>query len=224
MCNNVVRLFTAVQPWYNFHQQDVWTLFQSYAFDFSVWEIWGALLYGGRLVVVPYWISRSPEALYELLSKEEVTVLNQTPSAFRQLINVEESASEISSVNLRLVIFGGEALDIQSLQPWFARHGDQSPQLVNMYRITETTVHVTYRQLTLADLNTTASMIGRSIPDLQIYLLDQHHQLVPIGVPGEMYIGGAGLVRGYLNRQDITQERFIAHPFSKQGKLYKSGD
>jgi amino acid adenylation domain-containing protein len=222
--NNVVRLFTAVQPWYNFHQQDVWTLFQSYAFDFSVWEIWGALLYGGRLVVVPYWISRSPKALYELLSKEEVTVLNQTPSAFRQLINVEESASEISSVNLHLVIFGGEALDIQSLQPWFAPHGDQSPQLVNIYGITETTVHVTYRQLTLADLNTRASMIGRSIPDLQIYLLDQHHQLVPIGIPGEMYIGGAGLARGYLNRQDITQERFIAHPFSKQGKLYESGN
>jgi len=222
--SNVVRLFAAVQPWYNFHQQDVWTLFHSYAFDFSVWEIWGALLYGGKLVVVPYWVSRSPEAFYDLLSKEQVTVLNQTPSAFRQLIQVEESTGELLSLNLRLVIFGGEALDIQSLQPWFARHGDESPQLVNMYGITETTVHVTYRPLTLADLHTTASVIGRPIPDLQVYLLDQHQQPVPIGVPGEMYIGGAGLARGYLNRPDITQERFIAHPFSKQGKLYKSGD
>jgi amino acid adenylation domain-containing protein/non-ribosomal peptide synthase protein (TIGR01720 family) len=222
--SNVVRLFAAVQPWYNFHQQDVWTLFHSYAFDFSVWEIWGALLYGGKLVVVPYWVSRSPEAFYELLSKEQVTVLNQTPSAFRQLIQAEESVSHIRDLNLRLVIFGGEALDIQSLQPWFARHGDKSPQLVNMYGITETTVHVTYRPLTVADLQTTASVIGRPIPDLQVYLLDQHQQLVPVGVPGEMSIGGAGLARGYLNRSDITQERFIAHPLSKQGKLYKSGD
>ncbi|MBD2529846.1 amino acid adenylation domain-containing protein [Nostoc flagelliforme FACHB-838] len=222
--SNVVRLFTVVQPWYNFHQQDVWTLFHSYAFDFSVWEIWGALLYGGKLVVVPYWMSRTPEAFYELLSKEQVTVLNQTPSAFRQLIQVEQSVSELPFLNLRLIIFGGEALDIQSLQPWFARHGDESPQLVNMYGITETTVHVTYRPLTKADLHTTASVIGRPIPDLQVYLLDKNQQLVPIGVPGEMYIGGAGLARGYLNRPDITQERFIVHPLSKQGKLYKSGD
>jgi len=222
--SNVVRLFTTVQPWYNFHQQDVWTLFHSYAFDFSVWEIWGALLYGGKLVVVPYWVSRSPEAFYQLLSKEQVTVLNQTPSAFRQLIQIEESASETKNLNLRLVIFGGEALDIQSLQPWFARHGDKLPQLVNMYGITETTVHVTYRPLTVADLHTTPSVIGRPIPDLQVYLLDQHQQPVPIGVPGEMYISGAGLARGYLNRSDITKDRFIAHPLSKQGKLYRSGD
>ncbi|BAY41877.1 amino acid adenylation domain-containing protein (plasmid) [Nostoc sp. NIES-2111] len=222
--SNVVRLFATVQPWYNFAQHDVWTLFHSYAFDFSVWEIWGALVYGGKLVVVPYWVSRTPEAFYQLLSQEQVTVLNQTPSAFRQLIQVEQSTGKILDLNLRLVIFGGEALDIQSLQPWFARHGDKSPQLVNMYGITETTVHVTYRPLTQADLHSSASVIGRPIADLQVYLLDKNQQLVPIGVPGEMYIGGAGLARGYLNRPDITQERFIIHPLSKQGKLYKSGD
>ncbi|HLP88084.1 MAG TPA: amino acid adenylation domain-containing protein [Nostocaceae cyanobacterium] len=221
---NVARLFTAVQPWYNFQQQDVWTLFHSYAFDFSVWEIWGALLYGGRLVVVPYWVSRSPAAFYKLLSQEQVTILNQTPSAFRQLIKVEESTDAIQNLSLRLVIFGGEALDIQSLRPWFARHGDKSPQLVNMYGITETTIHVTYRPLTVADLETTASVIGRPIPDLSVYLLDQNQQLVPIGVAGEMYIGGSGVARGYLHRSDITDERFITHPLSQEGKLYKSGD
>lgn len=223
---NVARLFSAVEAWYHFNEQDVWTLFHSYAFDFSVWEMWGALLYGGRLVVVSYWMARSPEAFYQLLSQERVTVLNQTPSAFHQLIRVEESLEQIKELNLRLVIFGGESLDIQSLQPWFERHGDRFPQLVNMYGITETTVHVTYRPLTMADLDQTASVIGKPIPDLQIYILDQHQQLLPMGVPGEIYIGGAGLARGYLNRPELTQERFIPHPFSEQpdARLYKSGD
>src|SRR5204862_89865 len=110
--------------------------------------------------------------------------------------------------------------------PWFERHGDQSPQLVNMYGITETTVHVTYRPLSKADLNCTASVIGRPIPDLQMYLLDKHLQPVPIGVPGEMYIGGAGVARGYLNRPELTAGRFIFNPFNDNPKaiLYKSGD
>jgi amino acid adenylation domain-containing protein len=223
---NVVRLFAATQPWYHFNEQDIWTLFHSYAFDFSVWEIWGALLYGGRLVVVPYWISRSPEAFYELLCKEQVTVLNQTPSAFRQLIRAEETLGVNADLSLRLVIFGGEALELQSLKPWFERHGDKVPQLVNMYGITETTVHVTYRPLTMSDLSGMSSVIGRQIPDLQVYVLDRHHQPVPIGVPGELYIGGAGLARGYLNRPELTTERFIRNPFDNQldARLYKSGD
>ncbi|MDZ8258880.1 non-ribosomal peptide synthetase [Nostoc sp. ChiQUE01b] len=223
---NVVRLFTATDSWYNFNAQDVWTLFHSYAFDFSVWEIWGALLYGGRLVVVPYLVTRSPESFYKLLCQEKVTILNQTPSAFRQLIQAEQSMANIGDLNLRLVIFGGEALELSSLQPWFERHGDNSPQLVNMYGITETTVHVTYRLLSKADLDGTASVIGRPIPDLQVYVLDEHQQPVPIGVPGEMYVGGAGVARGYLNRPELTQQRFISHPFSKnpQARLYKTGD
>ncbi|MBR8838800.1 MAG: amino acid adenylation domain-containing protein [Stigonema ocellatum SAG 48.90 = DSM 106950] len=224
--SNVVRLFAATDSWYNFNAQDVWTLFHSYAFDFSVWEIWGALLYGGRLVVVPYLVTRSPESFYELLAQEQVTVLNQTPSAFRQLIQAEQSGVTAGELNLRLVIFGGEALEIKSLQPWFERHGDTSPQLVNMYGITETTVHVTYRPLSKADLNHTASVIGRPIPDLQVYVLDEYKKIVPIGVPGEMYVGGAGVARGYLNRPELTAERFICHPFSNYDKarLYKTGD
>ncbi|MDF5714836.1 MAG: amino acid adenylation domain-containing protein [Rhizonema sp. NSF051] len=224
---NVVRLFVATESWYHFNQQDVLSLFHSYAFDFSVWELWGALLYGGKLVVVSYWLSRSPEDFYKLLSTQQVTVLNQTPSAFRQLIQAEESLGDANNLSLRLVIFGGEALELQSLRPWFERHGDQFPQLVNMYGITETTVHVTYRKLTMADLEATCgSVIGRPIRDLQIYLLDQYGQPVPIGVDGEMYVGGAGVARGYLNRSQLTAERFIPNYFSDQPnvRLYKSGD
>jgi len=223
---NVVRLFAATQSWYNFNANDVWTNFHSIAFDFSVWEIWGALLYGGRLVIVPYWLSREPQSFYDLLCSEKVTVLNQTPSAFRQLINVEKSDDGQPQLSLRLVIFGGEALELQSLKPWFERHGDKSPQLVNMYGITETTVHVTYRPLTIKDLDSSGSVIGCSIPDLQMYILDDNLQPVPIGVQGQMYIGGAGLARGYLNRQQLTWERFIPNPFNHQqeGLLYKTGD
>ncbi len=224
--SNVIRLFEATNSWYHFNSQDVWTLFHSYAFDFSVWEIWGALLYGGRLVVVPYLVTREPESFYKLLCQEKVTILNQTPSAFRQLIQAEQSIAIAGDLNLRLVIFGGEALELKSLQPWFERHGDRSPQLVNMYGITETTVHVTYRPLSKADLNGAASVIGRPIPDLQVYVLDEHLQPVPIGVAGEMYVGGAGVARGYLNRPELTAQRFISHPFNDNPKarLYKSGD
>jgi amino acid adenylation domain-containing protein len=222
---NVMRLFTATQPWYQFNEQDVWTLFHSFAFDFSVWEIWGALLYGGRLVIVPYLLSRSPDEFYLLLAREQVTVLNQTPSAFRQLIQAEEDSRPSLKLALRQVIFGGEALEMQSLRPWFERHGDQQPRLVNMYGITETTVHVTYRPIDAADLNS-GSVIGVPIPDLEIHLLDENRQPVPVGVVGEIYVGGAGVARGYLNRTELTAERFIANPFGNApgARLYKSGD
>ena len=221
---NVVRLFQATWDWYRFDERDVWTMFHSYAFDFSVWEIWGALFYGGRVVVVPYLVSRSPEAFYRLLHDQRVTVLNQTPSAFRQLIRAEDSVG-VQDLALRYVIFGGEALEMQSLKPWYERHGDQKPVLVNMYGITETTVHVTYRPLSLGD-TTRGSVIGRSIPDLQLYVLDQHRQPVPIGVAGEMYVGGAGVARGYLSRPELTSQRFIPDPFRSHpgARLYKTGD
>ena len=221
---NVVRLFDATWDWYKFDEHDVWTMFHSYAFDFSVWEIWGALFYGGRVVVVPYMVSRSPADFYQLLRTERVTVLNQTPSSFKQLIQAEENLG-VQDLALRLVIFGGEALDMQSLKPWYDRHGDQKPLLVNMYGITETTVHVTYRPLSVSD-TTGGSVIGRPIPDLQLYILDQHRQPVPIGVPGEMYVGGAGVARGYLNRPELSSERFVPDRFSsdENARLYKTGD
>jgi amino acid adenylation domain-containing protein len=219
---NVIRLFCSTQIHYAFNNQDCWTLFHSFAFDFSVWELWGALLYGGRLVVVPYWVSRSPEAFYQLLVQQRVTVLNQTPSAFLQLIQVDPSYP-VAALNLRYIIFGGEALQVQSLRPWFERHGDACPQLVNMYGITETTVHVTYQPLTQADLDQPKMPIGQALADLQLYVLGPNLQPVPLGVPGELHVGGAGLARGYLNRPELTAERFIENPFG-EGRLYKTGD
>ena len=220
---NVTRLMRATEHWYGFNAHDVWTLFHSYAFDFSVWEIWGALLYGGRLVVVPYEVSRTPEAFHELLVAERVTVLNQTPSAFRQLIAVDREKAA-AGLALRYVIFGGEALELSMLQPWFERHGDAAPQVINMYGITETTVHVTYRRIRQADLAAgKGSVIGERIPDLSLYVVDAHLQPVPVGVPGELLVGGAGLARGYLNRPELTAERFVTNPFGP-GRVYRSGD
>ena len=226
---NVTRLLTATESVFQFKSDDVWTLFHSYAFDFSVWELWGSLLYGGRLVVVPYWVSRTPENFYSLLCREGVTVLNQTPSAFRQLITAEETGvkeEDSEKLKLRLVIFGGEALEVQTLRGWFARHGDKRPLLVNMYGITETTVHVTWRLLRSEDVkNRVGSPIGIPLEDLQVYVLDRQQELAPVGVWGELYVGGGGVCRGYLNRPELTAERFIPNPFGAAGsRLYRTGD
>ena len=224
---NVVRLFLNSESLFHFDEHDVWTLFHSFAFDFSVWEIWGALFYGGRLVVVPYSVSRSPDEFWNLLVDEQVTVLNQTPSAFRLLMVAESSQRATSRpMNLRYVIFGGEGLDPRLLRGWFLRHGAERPQLINMYGITETTVHVTYHRLTADDIERGGSPIGKPLPDLQIYLLDEQGQSVPPGVSGEIYVGGAGLARGYLNRPELTAARFVSPSFTEcsSDRLYRSGD
>src|SRR5262249_26037970 len=184
---NVARLFDATNAWFEFSPDDVWTLFHSCAFDFSVWEIWGALLYGGRLVIVPYWVTRDPAAFRKLLLDERVSVLNQTPSAFRQLVHADLAGGP-GAYALRCVVFGGEALELHSLRPWCERYGDQRPRLINMYGITETTVHVTYRPISWADLASgQGSVIGVPIPDLYIRLLDPQGEPVPVGMPGEIY-------------------------------------
>lgn len=226
MHSNVVRLFAATEQWFSFSESDTWTLFHSFAFDFSVWEMWGALLYGGRLIVVPQLTARSPETFHELLVKQRVTILNQTPSAFRYLIEADERSDLSQKLCLRFVIFGGEALDFKALRSWMERH-PHGPTLINMYGITETTVHVTYFEVTQAAIaNAEGSLIGERIPDLQLYILDKHLQPAPIGIPGELFVGGGGLARGYLRCPELTAEKFIADPFLKVpgGKLYKTGD
>jgi amino acid adenylation domain-containing protein len=224
---NVLELFAATEDLFGFGAADVWTLFHSYAFDFSVWELWGALLYGGRLVVVPHRVSRSPESFHGWLLGEQVTILNQTPSAFRQLIPVAVRPGEDGAGALRWVIFGGEALDPRSLALWWQRHGERGPGLVNMYGITETTVHVTYRRLLGRDvLSASGSVIGAPIPSLSAYVLDRRGQPAPLGVWGELAIAGAGLSQGYLGHPELTAERFVPDALSgvAGGRLYRSGD
>jgi amino acid adenylation domain-containing protein len=227
---NVTRLLAATADLFGFGESDVWTLFHSLSFDFSVWELWGALASGGRLVVVPYWVSRSPEEFYRLLCRERVTVLNQTPAAFRQLARVEEGeqagAAAGEPLALRLVLFGGEALDPASLAGWMARHGDERPRLFNLYGITETTVHATWRALSRDDVEGGGrSPIGAPLGDLSAHVLDRWGGLAPLGAAGELWVGGAGLARGYLGRPALTAERFAPDPFGAPGeRLYRSGD
>lgn len=219
---NVVRLFKITEQEMGFNDQDVWSLFHSIAFDFSVWELWGALLYGGRVVVVPK-ESRDAAAFWELLATEKVTFLNQTPLAFRQLIAIADFSTQ--RLALRYVIFGGEALDLPALKPWFNRFGDETPRLVNMYGITETTVHVTSQRIFLSDTDTTASLIGKPLPDLSLFLLDQSQRPVPVGTPGEMWVGGGGVARGYLNQPQLSAAHFVElSVFGKPQRLYRSGD
>ncbi|MFC8384149.1 non-ribosomal peptide synthase/polyketide synthase, partial [Nocardia sp. NPDC057272] len=227
---NVVRLFANTDRDFGFGPRDVWTLFHSYAFDFSVWELWGPLLFGGSLIVVDYYTSRSPEQFLELLRVEQVTVLNQTPSAFYQLAEADRNAGPgLEPLALRYVVFGGEALELRRLSDWVARHGDSSPTLVNMYGITETTVHVSFRALDAKTIAAAAgSVVGRAIAGLGVYVLDNRLRPVPVGVAGEMYVAGPQLARGYLGRPDLTATRFVANPLAgpNQGgsRLYRSGD
>ncbi len=221
--HNVTRLYKATDSIYQFNDKDVWTLFHSYAFDFSVWELWGALLYGGQLLIVPYWLSRSPSDFHTFLTQHQVTVLNQTPSAFRQLIDADQQTKTRLN-NLRHVIFGGEALEPAMLQAWFEKYAAHTPTLSNMYGITETTVHVTYCYIS-PDFIYGKSVVGQPLADLSVYVLDANKQVMPIGVAGEMYVAGDGLARGYLNRPDLTAEKFVElELFGKTERVYKTGD
>ena len=221
---NVLRLFKSAEDIFDFSHTDVWPLFHSYAFDFSVWEIWGALLSGGKLIVVPKIVTRSPDECFQLLLQQGATILNQTPSAFKQF--AEYCVKQDVELPMRHVIFGGEALDLGVLRSWFEKYGDQKTKFTNMYGITETTVHVTYKHLTYEDVkeNKGQSVIGKPLPDLAVLLLNEQKQIVPIGAPGEIYVSGAGLARGYLGREKLNQERFVRNPFDKTQTLYRSGD
>ena len=221
---NVLALLAAAIPLHGYRSEDVWTLFHSYAFDFSVWELWGALATGARVVVVSQASSRDPDALHELLLRERVTVLSQTPTAFRSLVAHSDWLAEDSPpLALRRVIFGGEALDPGLLRPCFDRLGD-SVVFTNMYGITETTVHVTHRDIRAHETQL-GSVIGPALPHWNLYVLNEHWLPVAPGEVGEIYVGGLGVARGYHQRARLTAERMMPDVFRNDGsRMYRSGD
>ncbi|MFI1443788.1 amino acid adenylation domain-containing protein [Streptomyces fructofermentans] len=218
---NVAALLDATAEDFGLGPADTWTWFHSAAFDFSVWEIWGALITGGRLVVVPYWTCRSPDDFRDLLVRQRVTVLNQTPSAFLRLLELERGDARLT--DLRLVVFGGEPLDARGLLPWFDAHPESRCRVVNMFGITETTVHVTARTVTRADALAATRSVGRAIPGWSVRVVDDRGRLLPPGSAGEIAVAGAGLAAHYLNRPGLTARRFVtdAHDGTR---LYLSGD
>jgi amino acid adenylation domain-containing protein len=218
---NVAALVDATRGDFGLGENDVWTFFHSGAFDFSVWEIWACLLTGGRLVVVPYWVTRDTELFYELLVDQQVTVLSQTPSAFAQLIEADGRIG--GELSLRLVVFGGEPLDVAMLTPWFARHSHTHCRLSNMFGITETTVHVTEQTVTPADIITRSRSVGRAMPGWSLSVRDPGGRILPYGAPGEIYVGGAGVAHGYLHQPELTGERFVEDAYGS-GRVYRSGD
>ncbi|XP_055308628.1 uncharacterized protein LOC129572642, partial [Sitodiplosis mosellana] len=217
----VVRLFAATSEKFDFNKQDKWCLFHSYSFDVSVWEIWGAFSNGSQLSIVPYEINRSTDEFHDWICGNGVTVLNQTPSAFKMLMRAMNMS--LRTNRLRYIIFAGEELDPMIVKEWYEKYAENQTVLVNMYGTTETTVHATYQRL---ETEENVHTVGRPLSDLCVYLLDSYGEPVPLGAVGELYIGGAGVARGYLNQPELTAERFLPNPFSDnpQARMYRTGD
>ncbi|ETZ57085.1 D-alanine--poly(phosphoribitol) ligase, subunit 1, partial [Mycobacterium avium MAV_120709_2344] len=208
--HNVTRLFDAQAVGVELSADQVWTQFHSYAFDYSVWEIWGALLHGGRLVVVSDAVARSPMDFHALLVAENVTVLSQTPSAVRML-----SPQGLESAAL---VIGAEPCPPELLDRWAPGRA-----MVNVYGPTEATIFSTASTPLAAGSG--APPIGSPVPGTALLVLDGWLRPVPAGVVGELYVAGRGVGYGYLRRAGLTASRFVACPFGASGaRMYRTGD
>ena len=189
------------------------------AFDAATFEIWGALLHGAKLVIITKSILLSPEEFAANIHAQEISVLFLTTALFNQLANFVPQAFS----SLRYLLFGGEAVEPRWVKEILDKGAPQ--QLLHVYGPTENTTFSSWYLVEELPTTATTIPIGRPISNTQIYLLDQNLQPVPIGIPGEIYLGGAGLAQGYFNRSALTQEKFISNPLEKTGsRLYKTGD
>ena len=218
---NLVRLFFNSNFQFDFNENDVWTLFHSHGFDFSVWEMYGALLRGGKVEIIQRELALNSKAFYKFLQRQNVTVLNQTPTAFYNIIE-EDKTENLDLSNIRYVIFGGDALNINKLKRWKEKY--KQTKLINMYGITETTVHVTYKEIGIEDINNEICTIGTPIPTTYTMVMNEEGKLQPFGIVGEICVGGDGVGRGYLKNSELTAQKFILNPYDPSQKLYKSGD
>jgi len=214
---SIVSLMKTGKPLFDYNEHDTWTMFHSYCFDFSVWEMYGALLFGGKLILIPRMEARSPQRYLDILKKESVTILNQTPTVFYQLIR-EEIESPTRELHIRFVIFGGEALKPARLKPWNQKYPDT--RLINMYGITETTVHVTFKEIGQTEIDSNISNIGKPIASLSCYVMNEGFQMQPVGVAGELIVSGSGTARGYLNRPELTRGSFVKPPLDPAKLLF----
>ncbi|MBP2473364.1 amino acid adenylation domain-containing protein [Crossiella equi] len=224
---NVLRLLESSKGMYAVTENEVWALFHSYAFDFATLETWAPLLHGGRLVCVPDEVLVSPEAYLELLAEQGITMLTQTPGAFRGLVAADASAGSSAKIAVTHVLLGGEALDLEILRPWFENRGATTQKVINIYGPTETTVHINACVLTQDELGPGVAHLGGPLPDVSWYVLDTEGKLVPHGFAGELYAGGAGVTRGYVKRADLTADKFLVDPFRPGvdgARMYRTGD
>lgn len=214
--HSVINLLHGVHPRLNASSKDVWTVFHSYAFDLSVWEIWSPLYSAGKLVVVPNTLTQDAQKFHQLLQDEKVTILNQTPSFMRQLLSLPDFKKRAAQT-LRVIICGGEALPQELGEQLLKLDVD----LWNFYGPTEATVWSLIKQVHSPSHSSGNVAIGQPVANTTALILDSDLNPVPIGVVGELHLGGQGLAVGYFKRPELSHERFINSPF---GRLYKTGD
>jgi amino acid adenylation domain-containing protein len=208
---NLINLFQGTQTLFQFSKEDRWILAHSYGFDFSTWEIWGALLNENYLYIPDRSDVQDTFKFHELLVSKNITVLNQTPKSFYNLMLVDDSGTALN--NIRYVLFGGDKLYSKNVESWCKKY--PKTQLVNMYGITETTVHVTYKPITFE----AHSNIGIALPGYELSVRNKENNEIPNGFVGEFYVAGNGVCNGYYLQPEVTSEKFI-----ENGTIYKSGD